>query len=153
MTSDTERHPMTDDMLAEAERLCEAATPAPWYSILIADTYILCDGPRYDSARLDGGDSEPEDDDWPRGVGTPQGRKNMDLCVRSRTLLPQLVAECRRLQQELADIPPTILEVRAEAYDDVLRILRYDPWASVASIIERVERRRAEPGDGKETGT
>jgi hypothetical protein len=73
---------MTDERLAELERLCAAATPGPWWWDGLHMTF-----------RENG-----------RVEAVPRTTPNTLLVVESRAAIPDLITEVRRLRAGLAEI-------------------------------------------------
>jgi len=87
-----------DEMLAEAERLDEAATDGPWMHDF--DAAGDEDGPAVWSESVEGSDFMPVFCSHPYWA-----REDGDFCAFARTALPALVAEVRRLREEAAPKP------------------------------------------------
>lgn len=122
---------MTDDDLARIEALCEAATPGPWTVDKKEDTEpngwthrwhwireVAYDGPSY-NYNIDG---------FAR-------REDADFIAESRTAVPALVAEVRRLRAELAEANAMLDWIADNGIEIVLRGDR-DPIACERSAIK-----------------
>lgn len=83
---------MTEDELTAAEALCDGATPRPWSVMEHADWNVLCETGRR-VVIASGNDL--------RDLGNPEDRNNAAFIAAARTLLPQALAEVRRLQGQL----------------------------------------------------
>jgi hypothetical protein len=84
---------MTDEQLAELEALAEKATPGPWE---IDDWF---------------GITNPDGDD----VGCVDSRESAELIAASRTAIPSLIAEVKRLRAVVSDRASVIEECAAIA--------------------------------------
>ena len=68
---------LTEQELQEAERLCEAATPGPWYIEF------------------------PQPFQYQLYCPSDEAKDDLLFCAHARTLLPRAVAELRELRDEL----------------------------------------------------
>lgn len=98
---------MNDERLAELERLCEAATPGPWAvsddEIVAGKVHVVCFGHDYgDYGSMGvGGATIPKGSKWEKGDREAYQQEvaaNLALLAAA----PELLAEVRRLREELA---------------------------------------------------
>ena len=115
--------PITDAELAEWERLCEAATPGPWFYDSYSTIHSVTSVKEYD--RIEGTfpkspdavtdkqwDSLPETEVCAVPVqggdtATEQGNLDAKFIEKTHTVLPRAVAEIRRLRAIIAKLPVT----------------------------------------------
>ena len=132
--------------LEAIRKRCEAATPEPWYMVMVADDPVICTGPGYDYPCVFG-NLEPQP-----GI---EGRKvaNGDFAAHARTDLPavlDLVEELERKGQDLCNsLGSTMLEcadlkaTHEELIDKVNEALafsaKYPPVERAAIMVRLLE--------------
>ena len=122
-----------DDLIAEAVRLCNAATVGPWLHDLdpIPETvsYAIFSGTNFFS-------------DDAQDVAEGMAEEDAEFTARSRTIVPALVAEVTRLQTELTDQAAVIEAVR-EWRDWTCNLLLGEEdqidWAGIDAIVPRTD--------------
>jgi hypothetical protein len=114
---------VSDDRLAELDRLAAAATPGPWftgYPQTVAGTFVKWSGLATEVNRDPGYSSgQPIDPEgqvagmWDYEEGGVRLAADAAFIAAARTAVPELVAEVRRLRAEAVE-----LRARLDARDD-----------------------------------
>ena len=150
--------PITDAELAEWERLCEAATPGPWFYDSYSTIHSVTSVKEYD--RIEGTfpkspdavtdkqwDSLPETEVCAVPVqggdtATEQGNLDAKFIEKTHTVLPRAVAEIRELRAIVDKLPVTADGVPVVPGEDTVW-----RWSSILGWVEcQIE--TSEPEDG-----
>src|SRR5687768_15286619 len=94
---------MTGERLAELERLCEAATPGPWYAPEQLGGHVWGDRALGQQSNEILYHHKVADCTYHADGGFEQRGQNAAFIAAARTALPELIAEVRRLWAEVVN--------------------------------------------------